>query len=1540
MSRETHANGLSDWAHTWIAEALGTPTAVQEHAWPVLTTGSDAVLVAPTGSGKTLAAFLAGVDSLMHTPPAERGRILYVSPLKALAADIERNLRSPLIGLMQIGAREGVDVPPVTIGVRTGDTPQAERTRQAKNPPDIWITTPESLFLLLTSSARSALQGIRTVIIDEVHALADTKRGAHLALSLERLDELLDRPAQRIALSATVTPISEVTRFVRASDPSSVTVVAPAIDKEIVVHVESPVDDFAQIGSTVTNDDGSDMVTGSAAGDAERHSVWPQVAGRVVDIIDEHRSTIVFVNSRRLAERLTARINDEWLDRQGEDSDSALTPLARAHHGSVSKDVRRSIEEDLKDGRLRAVVATSSMELGVDMGAVDVVVQVQAPPSVASGLQRVGRAGHVVGRASVGHLISTHPHDLLLSRTIASGMDERALEPLRVPTNPLDVLAQQIVAMCAMDEWRFSDLLTVVRRSAPFHQLSEALLASVLGMLAGSYPSDRFAELKPRVVWDRDSDLITARPGAQRLAVTNAGTIPDRGLFSVHVATEGAPRVGELDEEMVYESRVGEVITLGASSWRIEEITHDRVIVSPAPASTGRMPFWRGDALGRPAALAQAIGAAVRTSHPDLPALQTYIDEQRAATEVLPDDTTLVIEAFTDEIGDWRVVVHSPFGARVHAPWGLVVAARLTEQLGILPQVMHADDGLVIRLPDYIPEPGADSAETVLNLVTSTLTIDPVDIEALVHREVTGSAVFASRFRECAARSLLLPRRRPDRRSPLWQQRQRANSLLQVAADYPDFPVILETMREVVQDVYDVPALTDVLDKIADGRIRVHTVVTDRPSPFARSLLFGYVANYLYEGDAPLAERRASALSIDPTLLADLLGTAELRSLLDIEAIEAVEAEIGHRSENTRARDVEDSADLLRILGPLDDTQAQACGIDPSWLRELIEARRAITVHVTGRSVTAAIEDAARLRDALGVVLPPGIPQAHLEPVADPVRDIVARFARTHGPFTVNDVTDEWGLSAELVARTLDALVADRTVVRGEFRPGGHGQEYCDAGVLQRIRRRTIARLREEIEPVDLRTYAAFLPQWHGVQPSTPDESDVAGLADVMDRLSAVALPASSVMGILRARIPSAGTTDIDFLVASGSLTWWSVGALSSKDMRVAWAPTPVATQLSAVVRGSGTGSTQQPALHNIEHLPDLDQAIVELVQGGGSFTTDSLHAGVIARGVVVSMPTLTQACMELARTGWLTCDSWSYIHSMVTGRSTVSSSVRTARASSGPPTSQSLRHSRRTRLPRRTRLTATPGGPRWSLAAPVVAAVARDAARDLKGVDGAQTMVEFAGLLLERWAVVSRAIVGVEEPVGGFAALYPVLSSMGDAGLCQRVYAIEGAGGAQFALPGVVDEIRLLSGADTKHDVVVLLAVDPANPFGSIIAWPELDPDRSTMRPTRRAGALVALRGGELLGWLDPSGANLVTFTDRERGDVHTIDNRAELLRAFARARVRFTERSRSILTSIDGSSLLGGSVRSASVGPWVHAAQQAGLSEVPRGWRWPTHA
>lgn len=1518
-SRSPQPEGLSPWARTWVEQALGEPTAIQREAWPILSSGKDAVLVAPTGSGKTLAAFLAAIDALAHTDPADRGRVLYISPLKALASDIERNLRSPLIGLEQVAARDGVALAPITVGIRTGDTPQAERSRQAKNPPDIWITTPESLFLLLTSRARSALAGVTTVIIDEIHALADTKRGAHLALSLERLDELLETPAQRIALSATVTPVSEVARYVRSSDPSSVVVVSPAIDKQIEVVVEAPVDDFRNIGAPSTDDAGNEIVTGSAAGDADRLSVWPAVAERVLDIINAHRSTIVFVNSRRLAERLTARINDVAAERESSGSDTPEASgelIARAHHGSVSKDVRRSIEDDLKQGRLRAVVATSSMELGIDMGSVDVVVQIQSPTSVASGLQRVGRAGHGVGQVSRGHMISTHAHDLLISTTLAERMGERALEPMRVPSLPLDVLAQQIVAMCAMDEWTVSDLAAVVRRSASFSTLSDALLTSVLNMLAGTYPSDRFAELRPRIVWDRNTNILTGRPGAARLAVTNAGTIPDRGLFGVHVATEGFPRVGELDEEMVYESRVGEVITLGASTWRVEEITHDRVLVSPAPGAIGRMPFWHGDAAGRPAQLAPAIGDSIRGAHQDTPALESYLTEQRESTGMLPDDSTLLIEAFRDEIGDWRVVLHSPYGARVHAPWALAMARTLNDRLGIDAQVMHADDGIVVRLPDYVPTgevTGDDSrgdSDHVLGEMADALAIEPEDIEQIVHAELTGSALFASRFRECAGRSLLLPRRRPDRRTPLWQQRQRASHLLQVASDYPDFPIVLETMRECLNDVYDVPALTSLLERIRSGSVRVATVATDHPSPFARSLLFGYVATFLYEGDAPLAERRAQALSVDTELLADLLGTSELRSLLDPQALEEVEAEISFRSANTRARSMEDAADLLRLVGPLDPSVCTDMGVDPAWLTNLVSTGRAIAVTIAGSRRIAAIEDAGRLRDAVGVVLPPGIPDAHLATVDDPLFDLVARYARTHGPFHAGEVADHWGIPVAGVHSAVERMVSARRLLRGEFRPGARGTELCDPDVLRRIRRRSVAKLRQEIEPVDLAHYAAFLPAWHGIQSMSEAESGHSDLVDILDRLSGLVLPASSVLAILRTRRPDVELSDLDSLLSAGDLTWWSMGELGTKDAKIAWGPTSIASSLRAVLRGS------QHTMDDVDALAQLDdtsRAILDVLSGGGAFLSDALHAALVANRTVVSVDTLDRHLWDLVRSGWITCDSWSFVHARVHGRR--SSPSRPGRG--GPARA----HARS--LPRRTRLsTQMPGrsaGPRWSLA-PGVHQPRATTSRE-------QIAAEYAGLLLERWGIVTRMSVSAEDPRGGFAGQYPVLSTLADAGLCQRIYAIEGAGGAQFALPGTVDAIRDTR-IPTDPEPMALTAVDPANPFGTVLAWPTAA--TGTSRASRRTGALVVMMGSDLAAWLDPSGSKLETW------GIADVQSATQLLRTVDRARQRHGANPRSILTSIDGESLLDAPTH----GMWNEAARAAGLSPVPRGWRWSNRA
>ncbi|MEO7129745.1 MAG: DEAD/DEAH box helicase, partial [Dermatophilaceae bacterium] len=960
----------------WFRSSFAAPTAAQAGAWDAIASGHHCLVVAPTGSGKTLAAFLWTIDQMARRPvpeeKLERCRVLYVSPMKALAVDVERNLRAPLVGIGHAATRLGLPVPDIGVSVRSGDTPSNERRAFARNPTDILITTPESLFLILTSSVREALKGVETVIIDEVHAVAGTKRGAHLALTLERLDAILPKPAQRVGLSATVRPVEEVARYLAGGRP--VEIVAPASTKEWDLEVVVPVPDLGELaGSPVEISPGVPDLSGPAAGAAPQASIWPHVEERIVDLIAEHRSTIVFANSRRLAERLTSRLNEIWEERLAESDDSAATGtatdtgtattrrppaqimaqagvsrgapavLARAHHGSVSKEHRAAIEEDLKAGRLPAVVATSSLELGIDMGAVDLVIQVESPPSVASGLQRVGRAGHQVGAVSQGVMFPKFRGDLVQTAVVVERMRAGAIESLRVPANPVDVLAQQIVAMCAMDEWSVAEVEALVRRSASFASLPHSVLEATLDMLAGRYPSDEFAELRPRIVWDRVTDTLTGRRGAQRLAVTSGGTIPDRGLYAVFLASGEGPgrRVGELDEEMVYESRVGDVFTLGTSTWRIEDITHDRVLVTPAPGQPGKLPFWKGDQQGRPAELGRALGGFVREVvglSPDRARARLtragldewaadnligYLAEQREATGHVPDDRTIVVERFRDEIGDWRVAVLSPFGGQVHAPWALGVAARMRERFGVDVQAMHGDDGIVFRLPDleFDESSGdADSSRAIGRQLVELVTLEPEEVRELVTQEIGGSALFAARFRECAARALLLPRRRPDRRQPLWQQRQRAAQLLQVASQYPSFPIVLETVRECVQDVFDVPGLVELMSDIRARTVKVVDVESRQPSPFAKSLVFGYVAQYLYEGDSPLAERRAAALALDPTLLSELLGQWEalaLRDLLDPEAVARTETELQRLTPDRGARDSEDVADLLRVLGPL-----------------------------------------------------------------------------------------------------------------------------------------------------------------------------------------------------------------------------------------------------------------------------------------------------------------------------------------------------------------------------------------------------------------------------------------------------------------------------------------------------------------------------------------------------------------------------------------------------------------------------------------------
>ncbi|MFD7577405.1 ATP-dependent helicase, partial [Kitasatospora sp. NPDC059817] len=1199
--------GFAPTTRAWFTGAFSAPTTAQAEAWRAIRQDTDVLVVAPTGSGKTLAAFLSALDRLSSTPPPadpkRRCRVLYVSPLKALAVDVERNLRAPLTGLRQAAVRLGLPEPEVQVATRSGDTPAADRRRFATHPPDILITTPESLFLLLTSASREALRGVDTVILDEVHAVAGTKRGAHLALSLERLDELLERPARRIGLSATVRPVEEVARYL--SPQRGAVVVQPAAAKEFDLSVVVPVPDLDDLPAAPATGASSDA-------DPQRQaSIWPHVEERIVDLVQAHRSTIVFANSRRLAERLCNRLNEIALERAtGEPLPEAHSPaqlmaesgvakgappvIARAHHGSVSKEQRALVEEELKAGRLPAVVATSSLELGIDMGAVELVVQVESPPSVASGLQRVGRAGHQVGAVSTGVFFPKYRGDLVQSAVVTERMRAGRIEALRVPRNPLDVLAQQLVAMTALDAWPVDDLLTVVRRAAPFATLPQSAFEAVLDMLAGRYPSDAFAELRPRVVWDRVAGTVTGRPGAQRLAVTSGGTIPDRGLFGVFIAgadpKKGGGRVGELDEEMVYESRVGDVFTLGTTSWRIQEITHDKVLVTPAPGVPGRLPFWKGDTLGRPLELGRALGAFTRELGALQPAAATarlhraglddwaaanlldYLAQQRAATGHLPDDRTIVVERFRDELGDWRIVIHSPFGAQVHAPWALALGARLREKHGLDPQVMHADDGIVLRLPDAdllatdfdFTSPPERSGSDEAPVGADAALFDAAEIEQLVTDQVGGSALFASRFRECAGRALLLPRRSPGRRTPLWQQRQRAAQLLEVASEYGSFPIVLEAVRECLQDVFDVPGLVELMGDLESRAVRLVEVTTPEPSPFARSLLFGYVAQFLYEGDSPLAERRAAALSLDSRLLSELLGQAELSELLDPQVLAELEAELQRLTPERRIKDAEGVADALRLLGPLTEAELAARGAEPLWALELEAARRVIQVRIAGERRWSAVEDAGRLRDALGTPLPVGVPEAFTEPVKDPLGDLLARYARTHGPFAAAEAAARFGLGTAVVTGTLHRLTAAGRLVQGQFRPPVARRppspealgatppdhtttEWCDAEVLRRLRRRSLAALRQEVEPVPPRALAAFLPQWQhlaGHRLSGPD-----GLLRVVEQLQGTALPASALEKlILPARLTGYSPGLLDELTAAGEIGWCGAGALPGKD--------------------------------------------------------------------------------------------------------------------------------------------------------------------------------------------------------------------------------------------------------------------------------------------------------------------------------------------------------------------------------------------------------
>jgi ATP-dependent Lhr-like helicase len=1703
----------------WFRAVFDAPTAPQRLGWPVIARGESTLILAPTGSGKTLAAFLWCLDQLMlrwldpsipakvdqrmlqdraqepgikseirskvrdrkePETPSRGCRIVYVSPLKALAVDVERNLRSPLIGMANMARRMGVAFHDPEISVRTGDTPQRERARFARHPAEILITTPESLYLILTSQASEALRTVETVIIDEIHSLVPTKRGAHLALTLERLEALVKKPIQRIGLSATQRPLEEVARFLggvevqgtrdqgssdqgtrdqgtgdqgtgdqrtgrqrvelpassaplassgsvsghdfsRADDQTKmegalapaedsplaredtsgpgplspcaaspslgplvancadaplryrpVTIVNASAPKQLKLRIEVPVEDMARLGQM------DDIPTGPASQTPRRVSIWNAIHPRLLEIIRQRNSTILFVNSRQVAERLAGALND-----------LAGEPIARAHHGSLAAAQRSVIEEQLKAGQIRALCATSTLELGIDMGAVDLVIQIESPPSVASGMQRIGRAGHHVDAVSEGVLFPKYRADLVACAAVTRAMHEGHIESTRFPRNPLDVLCQHLVAITAhpplhagtegpreqgnrkagkrnagnRDQGtgirrkrrsRFSGeadlfvatdaaddssvpgpfvpqslapevsvdfLYDLVRGAAPFATLSRSAFEGVLDLLSGRYPSDEFAELRPRLTWDRIRNVVSAREGAARLAILNAGTIPDRGLYGVFLAyNEGkAVRVGELDEEMVFESHPNETFILGASTWRIVDITHDRVLVTPAPGEPGKMPFWKGDGPGRPLEFGRRIGAMVRelralprpaaltrlTAEHDLDPgaaenLLQFLADQEVSTGQIPDDRTIVIERVRDELGDWRVCVLTPFGSRIHVPWAMAVSARIRAAGGPEVETLWGDDGFVLRFPDTDEPPDSD-----------WFLVESAEVMQLVLRQLGSTALFAGRFREAAGRALLLPRRRADQRSPLWQLRKRSYDLLSVAARYPSFPLLLEAYRECLRDVFDMPALIEILQEIEQRKLRVHVVETRKPSPFAASLLFSYVANFVYDGDAPLAERRAQALTIDQDQLRELLGEADLRELLDADAIAQVEEAAQCLPETHHARSADGIHDLCLRLGDLSRADLALRIASPDLLEavpRLLRARRLLELNIAGEKRLIAAEDAARYRDALGTPLPPGLAVALLATVAHPVLELVRRYARTHGPFTLRQAADRFALDPTAVEGALRHLAAEGRVLEGGFRPGGLHREWCDAEILRLIRRKSLARLRREVEPVEQHTLARFLTHWQGVlaprRGSSQGRPNLDALLDAIEALQGAPLPASLLeASILPARIADYAPHDLDTLITAGEVAWTGVEPIGERNGRIALY---LADKLPLLA---------QPRPQT-EPLIEREERLLAVLESTGASFFDPLHQ---AAGGGYPGETL-DALWSLVWRGLITNDSLHALRAYIARPE----SARAPRRTHNNPTFRSRRTTPPTAQGRWSLL------PAYGIAAQSAGSRAAWMSQDLKEhdfsrADGiakpegtsapagpSQTELSHALALqlLNRYGVLLRESVAAENVPGGFSAVYGVLKALEESGRIRRGYFVAGLGATQFALPAAVDLLRRLrtEPAAEKPEFVLLAAADPANPYGAALRWPDLPAmdDDSESAPrilTRAAYAEVILRNGELVAWLRRGNPNLLVFLPAEEPErSQAAAGLAHFLSARGQSQLHAGGHTGALITTLNG--------------------------------------
>ena len=1477
----------------WFATALGEPTRAQTLAFAPIAAHRSTLLLAPTGSGKTLAAFLAALDRLVfdpEPPKKERCRVLYVSPLKALAVDVERNLRAPLAGIVATAKRRGDEAHEPVVGVRTGDTSSGDRARMVRAPPDLLITTPESLYLLLTSAARATLAHVRTVIIDEIHALVATKRGAHLLVSLERLEAIRAREAgslQRIGLSATQRPHDEAARLLggfHRSEARPVTVIDAGHKKTFDLSIQVPDVDMARLGETEPLDD-EKRKKGKRGNEPPQRSLWPHIHERLAALIREHRSTILFVNSRRLAERLAAAINE-----------TAGEEIALAHHGSVAREKRAAMEEALKNGDLPAIVATSSLELGIDMGAVDLVVQIESPPSVAAGMQRIGRASHGVGGVPKGVIFPKHRADLLAAAAAATAMRAGEVEETAYLRNPLDVLAQHIVAAVAVEPTTADALFDLVRGAAPFAELARSSFDGVLDMLSGRYPSSDFRDLRPRITWDRTRGKVTAREGAQRLAVTSGGTIPDRGLYGVFLrgsgetGEKGSRRVGELDEEMVFELSEGDVFLLGASSWRADEISQDRVLVSPAAGEPGRMPFWHGDRPGRPHAFGEKIGALTRKlaratdteatralldeTRLDASAarnLLAYVRDQQRATGDVPSDRTIVVERFRDELGDWRVCVLTPFGARVHAPWATIVVQALRVRYRSEIDVVWSDDGMAFRLPASEDPPDGAAFFPA-----------SADVERLVIDSLGRTSLFASRFREAAGRALLLPRRGAGKRTPLWAQRRRAHDLLAVASQYPTFPILLEAYRECLRDVFDLPALALVLQRIEAKRIRVTPHESRAPSPFAASLLFSFVANFIYDGDAPLAERRAQALSIDHAQLREILGEAELRELIDPEAIGAY-VRVVQRVERP-AKHADAVHDLLLSLGDLSlpeiEARAEPSASAANWLADLERDGRLVRAVIAGEARAFASEDAGRYAAALGIAVPTSVATSFLEPVRDAWGDLVLRWARTHGPFTRRALAARFGVAEHVVEPAVARLVAAGKIATGAFLRHGEGEELCETEMLRAIRRKSLAKLRHEVEPVDGAAYGRFLLEWQAI---TSRRRGDGALLDAVAQLQGVPLAASTIATkILPARVEGFRTWDLDALCAAGKVTWVGLEPLGTNDARVALFLADDEAFLSPPPRvAEGDVAARIRAL---------------LEKRGAIFFSE------IAREVGGFPRATLDALWSLVWSGEVTNDTLEPLRSLAAEVPVASGRDRVRGAARG--------------LVRSTPATALRGSEgRWSLRRARLTAAPSETER----------RAALVRVLLERYGVLTREAVQGEGIEGGFSAVYDVLKAMEDGGRVRRGYFLSGRGATQFALPGADDRLRALREPSETPRAVVIAALDPANPYGATLPWPaRTGAEDDARRPQRAAGALVVLHDGALAGWLSRGGESLLTFLPADEAKAAATST---ALAGALGDLVESGDRRALLLASIDGDP-------APTVGPIPTALRAAGFVSSREGW------